>query len=70
VPDDDDLRARFVDGDIDSMEAASAFGRPVSIRLPRLAWLQLLGWINADRYEPGTIPWMDDLLHVIEKGVT
>lgn len=34
---DDDLRARFAAGEIDSMEAASAFGRPVSIRLPRLA---------------------------------
>ena len=32
------------------------FGRPVTIRLPRLAWLQLLGWLNADRYEPGTLP--------------
>jgi hypothetical protein len=46
------------------------FGRPVTIRLPRLAWLQLLGWLNADRYEPGTLPWMDELIAEIERDVS
>jgi hypothetical protein len=67
---DDELRARFAGGEINSTEAASAFGRPVSIRAPRLAWLQLLGWLNADRYEQGTVPWLDELIFEIEKGVT
>ena len=49
--------------------ATAAYTRPVAVEVPRLAWLQLLGWLSADRYEPGTIGWLDDLIDVIEKRV-
>jgi hypothetical protein len=49
--------------------ATAAFTRPVAVEVPRLAWLQLLGWLSADRYEPGTLPWLDELVDEIEKRV-
>lgn len=65
----EETRARFAAGEIDSAQAGTAFGRPVPVELPRLTWLQLLGWLNADRYEPGTVPWLDDLIHRIEQEI-
>lgn len=63
-------RARFASGEIDSGQAAGAFGRPVEVSMPRLAWLQLLGWLSADRYEPGSLPWMDGVIAAIEDRIT
>lgn len=44
-------------------------GAPVTVDAPRWAWVQLLGWICAQDYEPGRIPWLDDLVARIEGKV-